>query len=55
MKNIVMKPCKFLKEHISIIKLLNSSKNPKFIKEANSQTREVLKYLNKLSVKNSTR
>ncbi len=55
MKNIVMKPCKFLKEHISLIKLLNSSKNPKFIKEANSQTKEVLKYLNKLSVKKGIR
>lgn len=55
MKNIIMKPCKFLKEHISLIKLLNSSKNPKFVKEAKSQTREVLNYLNKLSVKKGIR
>jgi hypothetical protein len=45
-----MNKCKFLKEHIKLIKLLNSSKNKKFIKEANEQTKEVLKYLKNLKV-----
>ena len=45
-----MKTCEFLKEHINLIKLLNSSKNKKFTKEAKKQTNEVLRYLKKLKV-----
>ena len=48
MKNIVMKPCEFVKEHIQLIKLLNSSKQKKFLKQADKQTKEVLKYLKNL-------
>ncbi len=43
-----MKTCEFLKEHINLIKLLNTSRNPKFRKEALKQTNEVIKYLKKL-------
>jgi hypothetical protein len=48
MKNITMKPCKFLKEHIHLINLLSKSKDKKLLKEALEQTQEVLKYLKKI-------
>jgi hypothetical protein len=48
MKNIVMKPCKFLKEHIHLINLLNKSKNQKILRESMKQTKEVMEYLQKL-------
>jgi hypothetical protein len=48
MKNIVMKPCEFLKEHIHLINLLSKSKNKKMLRESEKQTREVMEYLRKL-------
>jgi hypothetical protein len=43
-----MRTCEFLKEHIHLINLLNKSRNKKLLREAEKQTKEVMKYLKKL-------
>ncbi len=43
-----MKTCEFLKEHLHLINLLNTSKDKQFKKEANKQLKEVMEYLKKL-------
>ena len=48
---VVMNLKSYLKEHSRLIKLLKSTKLPKFTKEANEQIKEVKKQLQKIKLK----